>query len=176
MMCHVVCLFLDTFSRNFRKRWFDFSSPFWKWICVCTSGEGGWVVGTGLRVTQLYQSELCVSRLPWCVVLILSRDSTAWQERWPRAAPSLHPHTSWSRRKSQEQRSPLTSGTCEMNVRGNSAWSPGPDWSYHWGQGLGYHGIQCLTHCETSPSQSRHHHLYSYLGGGGAFGGLNLVW
>lgn len=33
------------------------------------------MVGTGLRVAQLYQSGLCVSRLPWCVVLILSRDS-----------------------------------------------------------------------------------------------------
>lgn len=43
-------------------------------------------------------------------------------------------------------------------------WSTGPEWSYQWGQGMGYHSSQCLTHCETSLSQSHHHYLYSYLG------------
>lgn len=85
MTCYGVCFLFDfLFWETSGKADFYLSRPFWRWVCVCMSG-GGWLEiilsydwsQEDPALSGLCVSGLCISQhcLPWCVGLILSRDS-----------------------------------------------------------------------------------------------------
>lgn len=109
-MSYVMCFLPDYFFEKLQEK---LTLLFKTFLEMDVSGVGGWMPScavTGPKVTQLnwlMLSGFSVSQccLPWHVRSMLSSLST-WQERWPKAAPSRHPHGSQIREESQQQRSP----------------------------------------------------------------------